>query len=160
MLKMLLATTAVGLSAILFGGAAGTVWMVSGGIAMVSVDTEEVDFFLPIPTRIVDLGLDATELALPVEERRQFQEQLHRDLEMAFDDDQLAETLHDVVHALRDMPAGEYVHVRSDTEEVKVGKRRGKLYVRVDTPDAKVRVSVPARAASRIGERTLAMALP
>ncbi len=160
MLKMLLATTAVGLSTILFGGAAGTVWLVSGGIAMVSVDTEEVDFFVPIPTRFVDLGLDATELALPVEERRRFQQELHRELERAFEDDDLAETLHDVMHALREMPAGDYVHVRSATEEVKVGKRRGKLYVRVDTPDAKVRVSMPARAASRIGDRALAMALP
>ena len=55
-------------------------YVVSGGIASVSVDTSETDFSIPVPMRLFDLGLSVAEMTVPASELRAAQAELHREL--------------------------------------------------------------------------------
>ena len=50
----LLIVFVTGVMSIFVGGTTFAVWMVSGGVAVVSVDTPDTDLWIPVPTRIAD----------------------------------------------------------------------------------------------------------
>ena len=158
MFKLFLASTAVFLFTMVSGMVGCTAYIASGGVATVSVDTQDVDLWIPVPTRLVDLGLDAAWTALPAEEKRAMQSEIRHGLADIDADIDVSEIVRELTHEIATMPNGALVEVTSDEGDVWVGKRSGKFQVRVDSPDAKVRISVPARAADRVTGRVLEFA--
>ncbi len=156
MFKFFGIVVAMGLSTLFFGMAGCTAWVATGGVATVSVDTPEANIYLPVPTRLVDLGLDAAFIGA-ADERLALQAEMQRELGDL--DIEVGEFVREVLDEVSDMPNGALVEVHGpDGEDVWIGKSRGRFLVKVDAPDARVRVSIPARSAKRIGNRALTVA--
>jgi hypothetical protein len=125
-------------------GAVGAVatagYVATGGIASVQVDTPDVDLSIPVPLRLVDLGLGIARLAGAepelVEARRHLE--------------QARPFLHDLADEIGRIPEGQLVTVRTADEWVSVEQRDGRFRIDVEAPDAKVHVSVPKRSAKRL----------
>ncbi len=124
-------------------------YVVSGGIATVSVDTNETDFSIPVPMRILDLGLAVAGMTVPASELRATQAELHEELR------KYRPVLEEIADQLRHFPEGELVRVVTENELVVVRHTRGKFRVEVITPDTHVKVAVPRRAMSRLVRKTL-----
>lgn len=118
-------------------------FLLGGGVAMVSVDTPDVDLTLPVPVRLVDVGLEVAALAMPTEERRELAAELPANVDLR---------LGELVRELSSSPDGVLVEVRTPTESVTVRKDGRRLHVHVDAPDARVRVSVPTRGLERVAD--------
>ena len=129
-------------------------YVVSGGIANVSVDTGETDFSIPVPMRIFDLGLGVAGLTVPSGELRAAQAELHREL------GQYLPVLEEIADQLHHFPDGVLVRVVTEHELLVVRHAGGKFHVDVVAPDAHVTVAVPDRAMSRLARKTLAFAGP
>lgn len=124
-------------------------YLYTGGIAAVDVQTEEVDVFVPVPLRVADVALGVAEWAAPeIElsstERAQFEE--YRPL------------IDEIVSAVGSLPEGELVRVEDGDQLVRIEQRNGYLRVLVDSPEARVKVSLPQRGAKRVTKRALALA--
>jgi len=126
-------------------------YVVSGGIATVSVDTKGADFSIPVPMRILDLGLGVAGMTVPVSELRATQAELQTHLR------EYRPVLEEIADQLHHFPEGELVRVVTENELVVVRHTRGKFRVEVVTPDAHVKVTVPRRAMSRLVRKTLAL---
>lgn len=128
-------------------------YLYTGGVAVVDVETSNVDLFIPVPLRLVDVGLGVVRLAAP-----------SLDLDAELDErtrehiDQLGPVLEELVEQLGSLPSAELVRVDNGTELVVVRSVRGNLRVEVDTPEARVRVSVPQRGVRRVSRQALALA--
>lgn len=55
-------------------------YVATGGIATVSVDTNEADFSIPVPMRLLDLGLSVAGIIVPASDLRATQAELHETL--------------------------------------------------------------------------------
>jgi hypothetical protein len=124
-------------------------YVATGGMATVSVDTDDTDFSIPVPMRILDLGLSVAGVAVPASEIRAAQGELHEALH------QYRPVLEEMADQLDELPDGELVRVVTDDERVVVGHTGGKFRVEVLAPDTHVTVTVPRRAMSRVIRKTL-----
>ncbi len=129
-------------------------YVVSGGIASVSVDTSETDFSIPVPMRLFDLGLSVAEMTVPARELRAAQAELHQEL------GQYLPVLVEIADQLHHFPDGELLRVVTDNELLVVRHTGGKFHVEIVAPDAYVKVAVPGRAMSRLARKTLTFAGP
>ncbi|HVS64183.1 MAG TPA: hypothetical protein VMT85_11850 [Thermoanaerobaculia bacterium] len=124
--------------------AVGTVatagYVATGGVASVQVDTPDVDLSIPVPLRLVDLGLAIAHWAGAERELAEAREHL----------EQVRPFLHDLADEIGRIPDGQLVTVRTETEWVSVEQRDGRFRIDVEAPDAKVHVSVPQRATKRL----------
>lgn len=107
-----------------------------GGIATVSVETSEVDLWVPVPLAVVDVAM----IFVPLEEMEDLQREFgpHREVILA---------------ALSQLGKhGDFtlVDVQDRTKSVVVRIDSGNLVVDVDDPESKVDVSIPLRGARRI----------
>ena len=126
-------------------------YVVSGGIATVSVDTNETDVSIPVPMRLLDLGLSVAGMTVPASELRATQAELYEALH------QYHPVLEEIADQLHDFPEGELVRVVTEHELVVVRHSDGKFRVEVIAPDTHVKVTVPRRAMSRLVRKTLAL---
>lgn len=149
----LLKVCAIGVLASIFmfcTASAGLVaYVATGGIATVSVDTSDADFSIPVPMRILDLGLGVARAAVPASELRAAQVELSETL------NQYRPVLTDIADQLSELPEGELLRVVTDDERVVVRHSGGKFRVEVLAPDTHVTVAVPRRAMSRVVRKTL-----
>lgn len=119
-------------------GAAG--YVATGGVASVQVDTPDVDLTIPVPLRLVDLGLAIAHWAGADQEIAEAREHL----------DEVRPFLRDLADEIGRIPEGQLVTVRTEDEWVSVAQRKGRFQIEVEAPDAKVHVSVPRRATKRL----------
>jgi len=145
MLVMISAAGACGI-----GTVCTAAYLYTGGIAAVDVETADVDLFLPVPLRVVDVGLGIARLAAPDEVELDAAAQ--RRLE------ELSPMIERLVDELGSLPEGEIVRIEDGEHLVVVEQRRGHLRVAVDSPEARVRVSVPQKGARRVSRQALAFA--
>lgn len=147
-----IAISILGVIALIAGTTVATgVYLVSGGIAHVEVETDDVDLNLPLPTRLADIGLMVARVCVPAEERQRW----HREMEASFEGSSMdfsdfSPMVEDLGRQLHALPEGDYVTVDTGSEHVRIGKRRGQFEVFVDAPDTRVRVRFPSRAARRL----------
>ena len=128
--------------------------VVSGGIATVSVDTNETDFAIPVPMRILDLGLAVAGMTMPASELRAAQAELHEELR------EYRPVLEEIADQLHHFPEGELVRVVTEHEQVVVRHTGGKFRVEVLGPGRHITVAVPRRAMSRLVRKTLDLGGP
>jgi hypothetical protein len=140
LMKMALASMLALVSLLAVGTVATAGYVVSGGVARVAVDTPDVDLTIPVPLRLLDLGLGIARLAGADQELAEAREQL----------DQLRPFLRDLADEVGRIPEGKLVTVRTGSEWVSIEQRGGRFHIDVEAPDANVHVSVPRRAASRL----------
>lgn len=133
---------------------AGTVLFASTGVALAAavvhsgvITVSVVDhsnggtrIFVPVPAALVNLGVDTLPLWMPAEERRQMQTELAP----------YREHLLALGRELAEMPDTTLVEVETDDEHVRVIKEGDTFRVIVDSPDADVRVSIPAHFFHRV----------
>jgi hypothetical protein len=133
------------------GAVAAGAYLYSGGVASVRVDTPDVDLSLPVPLRLVDLGLGLAGTAGPATSN-DFASRLElpRSLFAETEIEEWRPLVRQLADELGSMPEGELVRVTTGSEEVVISQRGGRFRIDVDTPDAQVHVSVPRRAAARI----------
>ncbi len=124
-------------------------YVASGGIANVSVEGPDADFSIPIPMRVLDIGLGVANLAIPDSELREVQAELNEGL------GEYRPVLEEIAGQLRDFPEGELVRVTTGSERVTVEHSGGKFRVEVIGPDTHIRVAIPRRAMSRLAKKTL-----
>ncbi|MEM6454370.1 MAG: hypothetical protein AAF772_04675 [Acidobacteriota bacterium] len=114
-----------------------------GGLITVEVDEHQpngTSIWLPIPAFLVDLATLGAPLVIPPE--------AHREIEQVLGENQ--DNMREIIEGLVDGPDGVWVNARgSDGEVVTIEKRRGALTITVDSPDADVRVAMPARLVRR-----------
>jgi hypothetical protein len=133
------------------GAIAAGAYLYSGGVASVQVDTPDVDLSLPVPLRLVDLGLGIAESASPSSsEDFASRLELPRSLFAQTEVEEWRPLLRRLADEMGSMPEGELVRVTTGREEVVISQRGGRFRVDVDAPDAQVHVSLPRRAAARI----------
>jgi hypothetical protein len=140
LMKMALVSALALVSVLAVGTVATAGYVVSGGVASVNVDTPDVDLTIPVPLRLVDLGLAIAHLAGADQELAEAREHL----------DRARPYLRDLAAEIGRIPEGKLVTVRTEHEWVSVEQRGGRFRIDVETPDANVHVSVPRRAASRL----------
>ena len=63
--KLFLVTIVASAGACGIGSLGTAVYLYSGGIAAVDVETADVDLFIPVPLRILDVGLGVARIAAP-----------------------------------------------------------------------------------------------
>jgi hypothetical protein len=144
MFKLFGLTLLVGLTTSVQTVVAGAVFLAMGGVAVCRVETPELNLFIPMPTQLADAGLIVARMAMPEQEREHLRREAGAWMPMV-------ETITD---ALADLPNGTVlVSVETAQESVRVSKRLGRLTVDVDSEDADVHVSLPARSAKRIGRQ-------
>lgn len=124
-------------------------YVATGGVATVSVDTDDADFSIPVPMRVLDLGLRVAELAVPASELRATRAELQHELRPYLP------LLEDLADEIEQLPEGDLVRVITDDELVVVRHSRGKFRVEVVAPDTHVKIAVPRRAMSRLLRKTL-----
>lgn len=133
------------------GAVAAGAYLYSGGVASVRVDTPDVDLSLPVPLRLVDLGLGLAGTAGPATSSdfaSRFE--LPRSLFAESEIEEWRPLVRQLADELGSMPEGELVRVTTGNEEVVISQSGGRFRIDVDAPDAQVHVSVPRRAAARI----------
>ena len=112
------------------------VYVVSGGIVVCEIDTPEVSFTLPVPMRLVDLGLAVATHSMPRHELEQLREEVG----------EFVPLIETALEGLTDVPDGTVlVSVKAAEEDVYIGRERGKLVIDVEAPDATVHIKIPAR---------------
>jgi hypothetical protein len=133
------------------GAVAAGAYLYSGGVASVRVDTPDVDLAIPVPLRLVDLGLGLAGTAAPAASQ-DFASRLElpRSIFAQTEVEEWRPLLRQLADEIHSMPEGELVRVTTGREEVVIAQRGGRFRVDVDSPDAQVHVSVPRRAAARI----------
>ncbi len=135
-------------------GTLGTaVYLYSGGIAAVDVETADVDLFIPVPLRLLDVGIGVARFVVP-----DFDIERELDAETREHLKEMQPMIDQLVDELGSLPSGELVRVRNGEDLVVIRSARGHLKVEVDTPDARVRVSLPQRGARRVSKQALALA--
>jgi len=121
---------------------AGSVYLVSGGVAYCDVDTPDVRLSIPVPTRLADIALRVARFSIPDQQL----EEMRRE---AGPYRPLVET---VLSALSEVPDGtRLVSVDTVDAKVSIGREDGRMIIDVDADDARVHVSFPARAFARLG---------
>ncbi len=124
-------------------------YVYTGGIAAVDVETNDVDLFVPVPLRLIDLGLTVADLWAPEIE-------LDGDTQRTLNE--LRPSLTRLIDELGSLPEGEIVRVEDGDQLVVVRQAHGSLRVEVLSVEGRVRVSVPQRGAARLTRRALALA--
>jgi hypothetical protein len=133
------------------GAVAAGAYLYSGGVASVRVDTPDVDIALPVPLRLVDLGLGIADSAAPAaSEDFASRLELPRSLFAKTEVEEWRPLLRQLADEVGSMPEGELVRVTTGREEVLISQSGGRFRIDVDAPDAEVHVSIPRRAAARI----------
>jgi hypothetical protein len=133
------------------GAVAAGAYLYSGGVASVQVDTPDVDLSLPVPLRLVDLGLGiAGNAGAASSESFASRLELPRSLFAETEAEQWRPLVRQLADEIGTMPEGELVRVTTGNEEVVIAQRGGRFRIDVDAPDAEVHVSMPRRAAARI----------
>ena len=151
--KFMLLVMVMGAGACGIGTVCTAAYLYSGGVAAVDVETADVDLFIPVPLRLAEIGLGVARLVGPdVDWDRELDADTRRQL------DEMSPMLEQLVDELATLPAGEIVRVETDRDLVVVRSARGRLRVEVDSPDARVRVSIPQRGARRVSRQALALA--
>ena len=139
------------------GTVAATGYMVTGGMAAVEVDTADTDLNLWVPVRLVDLGLLIGRVALPAIPEEEWRHELD-DLPADLSWKEIRPMLHDFAREVGDIPEGDLVTVRTENELVNISQKRGRFRIDVDTPDTKVKITLPKRAVERIAHKSLRLA--
>lgn len=132
------------LAAVLTGGAtlaSVAAWMATGGVAVCDVDTPEVSLKVPVPARLMDVGLLVARFAIPEEELRQIRHEAGP----------YAPMVEAVLENLADLPDGTVlVSVETDSESVLIYREGSSFVIDVESDDADVQVTLPARALRRL----------
>ena len=99
-----------------------------------------VHLYLPVPALLIDLAVLAAPRLLPAGALAEARAEIapYRD------------GLEALIEELENCPAGVLVEVDTPTEHVRIAKTWRSFEIEVDSHDADVRVSVPARLASRV----------
>ena len=133
-----LAFVTLGASAVVGTGA----YIYSGGIAVCEVDTPEVSLTVPVPMRLADIGLSVARFAMPPEELRRVRKEAAPFRPM----------IEALLSGIADIPDGTtLVSVETPTETVHFGRHGSDMRIDVDTIDAEVHVTIPARSIRRLG---------
>lgn len=151
--KLFLVTIVASAGACGIGSLGTAVYLYSGGIAAVDVETADVDLFIPVPLRLLDVGLGVARIAAP-----DFDIESELDAETRERLREMQPMIEELVDELGSLPSGDLVRVRNGDDLVVVRSARGHLKIEVDTPDARVRVSVPQRGARRVSKQALSLA--
>ena len=113
------------------------------------VDTPDTDLSIPVPLRVVDIGLSAADLAIPDSELEAVKAELD-ELE-SLDLDELKPLFREITREVATFPEGEIVRVEGHgNESVIIEQRRGRFIIEVEGPDTHIKVSAPRRAIGRI----------
>lgn len=99
-----------------------------------------VNLYLPVPALLLDLAIFAAPRLLPAEALAEARAEIAP----------YRAGLEAVARELENCPAGVLVEVDTPAERVRVVKTRRSFEIEVDSDDADVRVTVPARLASRV----------
>jgi hypothetical protein len=133
------------------GAVAAGAYLYSGGVASVRVDTPDVDLSLPVPLRLVDLGLGLAGTAAATSgDDFASRLELPRSIFAEGEVEEWRPIVRQLADELGSMPEGELLRVTTGREEVRIAQRGGRFRIDVDAPDAEVHVSLPRRAAARI----------
>ncbi len=147
-IKVILVTMLAAVGACGFGAVALATYVWTGGIAAVEVEAPDLNLHLPVPLRLLDLGLGVASIAVPTGNLTE----VRGDLE---EWRPLLDGMADEIHSL---PEGELVRVKTSTELVLVTHRDGRIGVEITTPDTHVRITAPRRAIGRIVDRAVGLA--
>ncbi len=99
-----------------------------------------VNLFIPVPALLLDLAVFAAPRLMPEQALAEARAEIAP----------FRAGLEALAEELEDCPSGVLVEVQTPTEHIRVSKDWRSFEVEVDSDDADVRVSVPARLASRI----------
>ena len=108
------------------------------GVATVEVSEagpDGVNLWIPVPVVLFDVAVAAVPRFLPQHELDDARREVQPYLPM----------LRDLADAIEDMPSATFVEVESGREHVRIAKEGRNFEIRVESPDANVRVTVPAR---------------
>ena len=156
LIKVFAITTVASLGLVVFTTVAAAGYLFSGGIATVSVDTPDTDLSIPVPLRVVDIGLGAAEMAIPETELNAVKAELD-ELE-SLDLDELKPLFREITREVATFPEGEIVRVQGHGDEtVVIEQRRGRFIIEVEGPDTHVKVSAPRRAMGRILKKSFGL---
>ena len=149
LIKIFAITTVASIGLVIFTTVAAAGYLFSGGIATVSVDTPDTNLSIPVPLRVVDIGLGAAELAIPESELEAVKAELD-ELE-SLDLKELRPLFREITREVATFPEGEIVRVEGHgNETVLIEQRNGRFIIEVQGPDTHIRVSAPRRAMGRI----------
>jgi hypothetical protein len=142
MIKLIGVSLLVGSSMFVTSVVGAAVYLVTGGIAVCQVETDDVDLTIPVPTRLADMGLLAARIAMPAEELAEVRREIEPYLP----------ALEGMIEAISRVEDGTtLVSVETRGETVLVARRNGRFHVDVEADDATVHVSMPARSLRRLG---------
>lgn len=149
MIKLLATTFLIGFSTLFTSLVGAGAYLMTGGIAVCEVETPEIAFKVPVPTRIVDAGLLVTWVGVPREELADVRREIEPYLPM----------IEEMIDTISRVPDGStLVSVETEDANVLVQRRDGRFHVDVEADDATVHVSLPARSLRRIsGELSLVL---
>jgi hypothetical protein len=144
MIKLFALTVFTGLSMSAATLVSGAVFLATGGVAVCRVATPEVNLTIPVPTHLIDVALVAARFGMPDHELAQMRREVEPWIPM----------IEAGTRELAVLPDGT-VLVAVETSEVTVlvERRGGRFRVDVDSPDADVHVSLPARSFKRIASQ-------
>ncbi len=99
-----------------------------------------VSLYIPVPALLIDLAVFAAPRLMPEEALAEMRAEIAP----------FRDGLEALAQELENCPEGVLVEVQTPTEHVRIAKTWRSFEVEVDSDDADVRVSVPARLASRM----------
>lgn len=108
------------------------------GVATVQISEagpDGVNLWIPVPALLFDVAVAAVPRFLPEHELDDARREVAPYLPM----------LRDLADAIEDMPSATFVEVESGSEHVRIMKEGRNFKIHVESPDANVRVTVPAR---------------
>jgi hypothetical protein len=111
------------------------------GTIMVEVHEHQdgVNLFVPVPALLVDLAVMAAPHIIPPEELADMRREIAP----------WRDTIESIAEQLEDCPDTVLVEVKSRDENVRITKKNRSFYIAVDSLDANVNVTIPARLLSR-----------
>lgn len=108
------------------------------GVATVKISEagpDGVNLWIPVPALLFDVAVAAAPRFMPEHELEDARREVEPYLPM----------LRDLADAIEDMPSATFVEVESGGERVRVAKEGRNFEIHVDSRDADIRVTVPAR---------------
>ena len=119
-------------------GATVAVTVAATGVATVRVSEpgpDGVDLWIPVPAVLFDLAIAAAPQFMPEYELEDARREVGPYLPM----------LRELADAIENLPSATLVEVETGRESVRISKEGRNFEIRVDSDDANVRVTVPAR---------------
>jgi hypothetical protein len=119
--------------------AAGIIYVIQAGFAIVKVTTQDTRIWLPVPIALGQLVGKMVEF--PLKHDEQFQEFW-----------KYREEIGQILHLLPGLPDADFVEVQSAKEHVRIFKRGDSFCVQVNGPDEQVNARLPIETIERLAE--------